>query len=414
MYVYASSGRASIAPGELLPLQGNASPRPANSQEGTLEANVLVVVDKGDALRALVSLDALFCGESLKRAVLTQLSDRIPGATVTFLASHTHYAPSLDPGKPLLGATDARHLGHAAGIVADLICDVATRSPMKVTQLNSGNALAAHTINRRKLRFATFGHTTNGFRKVVLSPAPEGPRDETLTTLLIIANNSPVAAIWNFACHPVSLPDRGRQSAHYVGEVRERIREWCQRPDLPVLFAQGFSGDIRPSHPSTLRPGNTGLRRLRIGPSFSDFTESGYRQWTSSLADRVIQGLNSSSVTNDPTLAWREVTVPKNHLFRTSSPGFLDFCSLLMGPASLTMVPGEPVVAYSHWLRAASTAPVVIPVGCANAVAGYLPTTAMIRHGGYEVSGFCRRFGVDGVQGHVEPRLKAVLRELLT
>ena len=73
--------------------------------------------------------------------------------------------------------------------------------------------------------------------------------------------------LWNFACHPVMYHSPMNVSAHFPGDVRKELREILS--DIPVVFLQGFSGDIRPNN---VAGGNTFkgklLSQLNKSPSF--------------------------------------------------------------------------------------------------------------------------------------------------
>lgn len=360
-----------------------------------------------------MSIDALFTGGPLQNAVADSLQEHGAEADFTLLASHTHYAPGLDSEKPLLGSTDPAYVREVATLVSATIREVLADGPQRCEAVRLGSGQADHSINRRKVRWLTLGRATKGLGKVVLSPAPGGPRDETLSTLMFTGDHGPIGVLWNYACHPVSYPDPATQTPHFIGVVRDRIRNSLGLPTLPVLFAQGFSGDIRPRHASTLQPRNKGVRRLRMGPDFSDFTRSGYEQWSMTLGERVVRTMLQSKPISDIESSWRTLQLSTGDLFVTDDLLKLNFSRISVGPALIVTAPAEPVVAYGLWLRSQAPGRQIMPTGCADRVAGYVPTGGMLKQGGYEVQGFCQRFGVRAVRPDVEKNLRQVLLDLL-
>jgi len=59
-------------------------------------------------------------------------------------------------------------------------------------------------------------------------------------------------------------------------------------------------------------------------------------------------------------------------------------------------LPAEPVAEYVPLITSLLQRRIVIPVGCADHVFGYLPAESMLSEGGYEVEGFVRYFGLSG------------------
>src|SRR5207247_4126446 len=91
-----------------------------------------------------------------------------------------------------------------------------------------------------------------------------------------------VAACWSYACHPVGFPVLNDLSAEYPGLVRHMIRASCG--DIPVVFWQGFSGNIAPlqvldTHSTVGAPAAHGLRA---------HTMKEWRHWASGLGQCVI------------------------------------------------------------------------------------------------------------------------------
>src|SRR6202795_3838722 len=118
-------------------------------------------------------------------------------------------------------------------------------------------------------------------------PNPNGDRDESVRVLEFSnSGGKPITVIWNYACHPTDFPGFLQVSAEYPGIVRSRLRS--ELGDIPVLFLQGFSGDVRPPF-SGRSAGLVGfLRRVLVGPQFRNPLDGEWEKWSHSLADSVV------------------------------------------------------------------------------------------------------------------------------
>src|SRR5690606_5760642 len=123
----------------------------------------------------------------------------------------------------------------------------ALSSPRTPVSLTIGEQLAVYSVNRR-LRKKVVVSRRPRFNDVVNAPNPRGPTDEKVTTLVLVGEDGyPVALLWNYACHPVGGLVRNAVDGHFPTAVREQVRAEFDQPTLPILFFQGFSGDVRPN-----------------------------------------------------------------------------------------------------------------------------------------------------------------------
>jgi hypothetical protein len=374
-----------------------------------LELNA-ILLDAGGRRVAVLGADALFVTAELKARILASAGPALglDDASLLFAASHTHFAPALDGTKPRLGAVDPGYLALVAERAAALLRELARPGPLGRMTYRTGPA--DHSINRRRPGWQ-FSRSRLPRRGVVRAPNPTGPRDESLHVFRCDGPDGRARAVlWSYACHPVGFSAPQFVSADFPGVVRRSLRD-ALGADLPVVFLQGCSGDIRPRE---LAPARTLARRiaeLAIGKLFTPFTENEYEAWAGSLADRVV------ALAREPSAGQEVRIAPRSALGRLPLERILDGAP---GDRSVTLqridvgadvrimaLSAEPVAEYGLALRAREPG-IVIPVGYIDSVFGYLPTTRMLGEHGYEDEGFMDAFGLSG---RFRPDLERVVQE---
>jgi hypothetical protein len=407
-----SSGTVDIAPQRPLMLGGFAKrTAPFRAIADKLEANVLVV--RGVSSRVvIVTTDLLYPGETLRALLLENLGLAEKPEELFLSASHTHFAPMTAPSMPRLGVADPDYVLYVFGQIAGLIKSLEEAGAPCECTYHEGRA--HHSMNRRlvRLRLTRSGLTTcAGW-----GPNPKGERDEGVRILKFSKpGGEPVAVIWNYACHPSGFHDRTQISAEYPGVVRSRLRS--EFGNIPILFLQGFSGDVRP--PFAGMPSGIGglARKVLLGPQFRTPVQSEWEQWSNSLADCVTSIARSSptGLKFSPPMSKR-VEIPE-HEFASGDGGnkslfwhFLDCDGF-----RIVGINAEPVAEYRRMIEKYLPGVPVLTAGCLDQTHCYLPSDAMIPRRGYEVDGFRRLMGFDGrFRERLQNSIISGLKEALT
>jgi hypothetical protein len=361
-----------------------------------LEINGILLRDRRVAA-LLLSVDALYVGGHLLEAIEGQL-ERVGLANCVVLAaaSHTHYAPALDATKPALGLIDDQYAAQVQERASTLVERLANWAPDDA-RLCYGSGSAVHAVNRRRLGW----HMAGGLprRAIGMRANPSGPNDQSIHLVRFDGEDGqPLAVLWSYACHPVAFPRPLEVTADFPGVVRHALRAQFGS-DLPVLFLQGFSGDLRP--PAMIPPGRHPKRRMKDvlqGPSLGRFSEADYAQWSGSLA-RIVSGVASGKLTAlAPAVRCATVRVPLGRLIEGGDePRELTISRFeLADTLQLLALSAEVVVEYGTSLTRLFPELQSIPVGCAGDVYGYLPTQRMVGEGGYEAEDFLESFGLAG------------------
>jgi hypothetical protein len=406
-----SSGSVDITPRRPVMLGGfNKRTAPFTSVASRLEANVLLIRGASSSV-TIVSTDLLYPGETLRAQLIRNLSLTDKSEQLFLCASHTHSAPMTAPSIPHLGIADDEYVQFVAAQITALIKSIEHNGEPCVCTYHVGSA--DHSMNRRLVRSRL---TRSGVsRSSGFGPNPSGDRDESVRIIEFAKlNGEPSAVIWNYACHPTEFPGLLQVSAEYPGIVRSRLRS--QLGDIPVLFLQGFSGDVRPPF-SGRSAGIAGFaRRVLVGPQFRQPLRREWEDWSNSLAESVASFARSAGRTLQiDSLVLKRVEVPENE-FAAGGTGDKSLVWHLIDCGGLRIVGinAEPVVKYRRLLEESLSGVPLLTVGCLDQPICYLPSDNMIPEQGYEVEGFRSLFNFDArfqnrLQDSVIRRLKEAL-----
>lgn len=386
---------------------------PWEGVESNLEANALVLWGpNNDPPLLIVTLDLLYPGTKIRSAI-ERAAAPLPGERIVVAASHTHRGPMTDETKPALGKVDACYMERLASQLEALVREVMSCQPKRLT-ITVGDAEAHHSINRR-LRKKFVVARKPRVNEVVNAPNPAGPTDERVTVVMFWEQKGvPLAALWNYACHPVGGPARNAISSHFPGEVRGDLRTKWNNGRLPVLYFQGFSGNTRPSSTARVHSLKRRLRQIVSGRLFEDMTREAYRTWNQELSKVVIQAINSAQDLRPAQISTkRSVIAGTRFAYSKSEIDGVSFARIDFGhDLTIITASGEPVVEYTEILRPFLDAKRVIFVGCTDQVIGYLPTAHIQAEGGYEGGKFCRSFSLDGLTPNIEASVIDIVRGL--
>ena len=376
-----------ITPGRALPLAGYHLRRGASSSvRGPLEANILGFFRGSDKPFYLVSVDTLY-GGALGSGLIARLG--IAPEQLTVMGSHTHFAPAVDPELAELGKSDVGYIDFVVERIATAIQTSRRPRPGEVSfaSLSARNLM----MNRRRPRLARRIRLPR-LGRVLAAPHPQGPVDDALRLARVTADGELLAVLWGASCHPVCSPNPQAVSPCYPGIVRAALRASLGE-DIPVLFSQGFSADVRPNSRSRVPP--LGARKLvtylMAGCTrFIDQGETTYQRWCHELAAIAAEAeLKARSERSWPTTkhvvrhvqltpaGWtRALVMSRIHMSEQVS---LVTVNAEIPSERAAELQGEP-------------SELTIPSGCCDEVIGYWPTDRMLREGGYEGGDSARFF----------------------
>jgi hypothetical protein len=391
-----------------------------------LEVNAVLFVT-GSRRSLLVTFDLLYISGTLRGELLAVLARRwgFADADVFLFASHTHFAPPTDSTLPALGPFDEAYALRVREAVLDLVEELTRKAPLRF-RLETRRGCLAHSVNRRRPRLApTFTRTSGlSFARVSFAPYLPGQRDDTATliTLTGLPTLAPIAIIWHYACHPVGHTPSQVTSADFPGFTRESLRHVYGK-ELPVLFIQGFCGDVRPnieprSDFSTLEKFVASARELISGTPSMQVTREAWHKWVRSLADGVVRIAASPPQLTDENMSFTSACadLPLRELFL----GQLRVDTMLVRGLrigrllEIVALGAEPSAGWQQRLQQALSQPAGIRLFAAYCgdVFGYLPLPEQVREGGYEVVNFQPAFRMRGrfLEAKLLERVSAAVR----
>jgi neutral ceramidase len=405
-----------LSPSVPVPMGGHEGPdRLTVHTHGRLEANMLALGDGEDTI-VLISVDTLFVGPTLTERILRACKDRfnIGPERVLVLASHTHSAPMLDVNKSKLGRTEPTELSRWGSAIEDAI----RSAPMTgASALRVGIGECDLAVNRRtRWRAPTLLRLMGKQRSsIYMCDNDRGPRDRRLRTAVWFSGEGqPVAAFWSFACHPTAFPVKETASADYIGVVRQALREQLGA-SIPVIFAPGCMGDVRPRSPRSWKTLKRLPQLLIYGPQPVAHTVGEWENWASQVAKATLtidrEGVKRA-IDGKPS-ARPMVRRSIDYIFDGASPT-LEFQVkgvLIPGLGRIIAMNCEPVAKIPAILGAE---PDDLVIGYEGDVFGYLPTDRMIKEGGYESDRFKTYFGLKGrFRTDLDLRIRTIGRQLL-
>jgi hypothetical protein len=392
-----------ITPSRLLPTACHGPFNTASERVALpLEANITAFRENGHTL-VMVALDWFYVSPGLRTRVLERCAGRLNEAGLFVAASHTHTSPATDKTKIGFSSVDEAYVKSTEDAIAGTVDKILRAGDWHSARLRFTTTPCDCAIHRRRPIWQFNGGIQ---RKIARYPNPQGPRDRELRLLRVEDKAGRLlSVIWGVSCHPTEWPRIRELSSDYPGVVRSELRTHVGH-NLPVLFLQGFCGDLRPPAVGRWKRRGPWIKRVLLlantlvnGPCFSEFSVKQHAAWQSGIVECAKKAADEAAIA--PPLA------TKLELHRTSIA--LSALGLSGETSALTChwfdlaeglrvvgISAEACWEYAQLIRRAFPAQTIWPVGYIDSVFGYLPTQAMLREGGYEVSGFRKAFGIRG------------------
>lgn len=387
----AGVARAVITPEHAMWMAGYGSR--VHESEGTLHdlwAKALAIEDAKGNRGVLVTTDLLGFPKDLSDRIRDRISRKfgLERSEIILNSSHTHCGPVL--GEALLDVypleqSHIKKIRRYTSELEDRIVSLigASLEAMQPARLSSSNGVARFQVNRRNNDAAT------------LSVASDlnGPNDYAVPVIKVQDLSGKLLAVaFGYACHNTVL-DNYQWSGDYAGFAQLELEQL--HPGVTAMFFQGAGADQNPLPRRTvalarqygrtlaaavdrvlqdnMRPIASTLSTayaevplsLNRAPEKAEFARmanefSGYqKRWATRMLRKVQEGEVLPTTYPYPLQVWK------------------------VGDQSIFTLGGELVVEYSISLKRIFGEDVFV-MGYSNDVMAYIPTTTILREGGYE------------------------------
>lgn len=323
---------------------------------------------------------------------------------VLVTAIHQHDAPVMDPAaQRLLDAQDtsAAVCDPAFGSTAiERVVHAVRRSLVepgeRVTHVGIGEAIVEGVAsNRRFVRpdGSISYHRTSASTDPDAHGAPEGTIDPRLRTLSFWNEDIPLLALSSYAVHPMSYYGNGEVSADFVGIAR-RARQ-RDLPQVLQIYASGCSGNVTAGKYNDGAPENRRVLAERMEAAMAVAWDATTRNRLQTAAFRSVPLLFAPRSTSGHTpteLADRVAhsPVPFDRCLAAmglswrqwlDAGGVIELPVLELGPAIVTLLPGEAYVEYQLLAQRLCPDRFVLAIGYGQSATGYIPTELQLREG---------------------------------
>jgi len=364
--------------------------RPSEAVLHKLWAKAMVLEDAQGQRAVLVSTDLLGLPQAISDHIKATLQEKfgLTKAQVLLNSSHTHSGPVLEGALmdiyPLDDPQRFKIVQYSRWLetrIIDLVGQaVRNLGPASVS---SANGVTRFQVNRRNNNAGLLTQLTE----------LKGPNDYAVPVIKVLDAKGKVKAIaFAYACHPTTL-DTYQWSGDYVSFAQEELEK--AYPNATALFFQGAGADQNPLPRRTIplarqygRELSAAVERvldekmLVLEPELT----TAYQEIDLALADaptdEKLNEMAQSSVVYYQRWAKRMLAQKeKGTPFAKSSPYPIQVWRL--GDQPIVALGGELLIEYAIKIKQIYGEKTFV-FGYSNFVMGYIPSTTVLREGGYE------------------------------
>lgn len=387
----AGVARIDITPEHPMWLAGyGARTKPSVGTLHTIWAKALVMEDATGKKAVLVTTDLL----GIPKGVSDNIRDRLKSKfnltrdQILLNSSHTHSGPvlqnALSDVYPLDAEQQQKVVQYTRRFEDQVVNLVGTAlKSLQPVQLFAQNGVTRFQVNRRNNKEATLVDQTE----------LKGPNDYAVPVIKVVNKAGKLLAItFGYACHPTVL-DGYQFSGDYVGFAQLELEK--AHPGTMALFFQGAGADQNPMPRRTLALAKQHGRTLAV--AVERVLEEEMRplaaQLTTTYAEIHLPLSTPPSTVELAKLAqeytgyqkrWAERMLGKaqrGEAFMTSYPFPLQVWKI--GDQPVMSLGGELVIEYAIELKKLF-GPHIFVLGYSNDVMSYIPSTTVLKEGGYE------------------------------
>jgi hypothetical protein len=382
--------------------------RPADKLDQPLVAQALALRNSDGTRFVFVALDNCEVSHAFMQPVLEKMASQfqLGRGEVAVVSSHTHSAPVLAAtlvGMPEPSAEEREKIEAYSRLLQDRLVEVvgAALADLKPASFEYGQGRATFAMNRRVYQGD----------KVAFGDNPDGPVDFDVPVFRVKGTNNAVRAVlFGYACHGTTVrngDDWYSVSGDYIAYARQQI-ENCQ-PGTPALYLTGMGADSDPAprgsllearrHGLELAGAVIGVLDRPMRPVRGAF-KLAYDEVELPLSDPPARAqIEKDAHSEEKSLRQRAELYLK--LLEQGQPVptsvKLPLAALRFGDdLTFVLVGGEVLVDYSRRFKRMLAADHPWTIGYAYEVPCYIPSTRVIKEGGYEAEFSLIYYGLYG------------------
>lgn len=376
-----------------------------HASEGKLHdlwAKALALEDANGQQAVLVTTDLLGIPKNLSDRIRDRLEAefQLSRAQIILNSSHTHSGPVLQNGLVDIysfGSDQLEKIEQYSDKLVDQIVTLVGEAlhSMEPVQLYAQNGVTRFQVNRRNNSASTLHRQTE----------LKGPNDYAVPVVKVVNEAGELMAVaFGYACHNTVL-DIYKWSGDYAGFAQLELEK--SYPGVTALFFQGAGADQNPLPRRTVALAQQYGRELAAAVErvlHEDMRElpsrlsTAYSEVELPLASPPTKEELSQMVEESSGFQKRWATrmlekIEQGESFRTSYPYPLQVWQL--GDQPVMSLGGELVIAYAIELKEIFGQDTFV-MGYSNDVMAYIPSTTILREGGYEGASSQMVYGLPG------------------
>lgn len=379
-----------------LELCGYSVRRLITAADDILQASFIMLA--GEVNIIVGSVDTLFIGEKF----LADLRCAGVKEKLLLFATHTHNAPSLVPELTMLGKVDDGWYQKVLSEIVNAIVSLRSKEFNEV-EVFYGEAYASLNVNRRKkgfiLDYKKLIHGNIEFsKKIAMACNKYGAIDRRVRLISFESENGSKTIMWTFAAHAAFEPRTTVVSPDYPGQINKDLKRVFGN-ECTVIFLPGFAGSAIPLAKQRIFVGMRELlmRLLPFNPMLPTYSLYGYRKWTKKLFDKLLEAWECRVRINASQVFFKEGLVESIFVDKISEKKInLKVAYLSFGhKIGLLAYNGEMLGEWQEYIKSLQLDHIIFS-GYSGGECLYVPPSALLSDGGYEVDRFQQFFGLNG------------------
>lgn len=400
----AGVARVVITPGKSMWLAGYGSrDHPSEGKMHDLWVKALAMEDINGNQAVLVTSDLLGIPKNMSDRIRNRLKEKynLSKSQVILNSSHTHSGPALQSSLqdvyPLNASQKEDVIQYTNWVEDKIVNNIGEAlASMEPVQLYSENGVTRFQVNRRNNNESTLNQQAE----------LNGPNDYAVPVIKVVNKAGDLIAIaFGYACHPTVL-NGYEWSGDYPGFAQIELEK--KYPNTTALFFQGAGGDQNPlprrtvplakQYGETLAAAVERVLSEEMRPLISRLSTA-YSEIDLSFATPPTQEELSKIAEEDSGASKRWATRLLNQIkegqpLMNSYPFPLQVWQL--GDQLMFSLGGELVIEYAIKLKEMYGQDIFV-LGYSNDVMSYIPSTRILREGGYEGESSQRTYGMPGI-----------------